>query len=250
MTKTTPSRTREPSTGESPFDDSHNAAAQTACDSQDAAVATPTREWAAALGLAHLITNGGETPRHVWGQTIDTVHILVPVARHTRAREIDCKFNRLKLALRVGNEARIAGDLSFPVTVDECTWEIEEAGCLHVTLVKENCTRECSTSGFEWWPAPFQDDPAIDVTECAVGDDLRELPGHTKTAMERAMWDEKNKTPEERAADEELRKASAQMAKDAANMEASRERAMMDPKKKAVFEMMREKFPDIPVEFR
>ena len=55
--------------------------------------------------------------------------------------------------------------------MDECVWELERKGCLHLVLFKEEVTNSSigKTPGHEWWKCVFFGDEEINVDACTVG---------------------------------------------------------------------------------
>lgn len=186
-----------------------------------------------------------------WGQTLNELHVLVPVPSAARARDIAVDVHRRSLHVKVRGSELLSREPTFPLDVDECTWELEEGGVLHLVLRKQHAARAIAP-GFEWWPAPFAGDPQIDVQTCSVPNgDLRQLPERQKREMAHAMWEGEQQraklSPEERRELDSLN-ATAQLEQRRAAE--AKLKAMQNPNKKALFEMMRETFPDVPVEFR
>lgn len=188
---------------------------------------------------------------YAWGQDLQYIHSFLQLPESVKGRDIIvCTLHRTSMEIcNATGELVFGKDFFYPITVDDSTWQLEDKGIFHGILLKEHGSRE-KTPGFEWWPSPFIGEPTISVESCHVGTDMRDLPAFTKKEMEKAMWEERQKTSEERAADEEQRQIEAQMAAEKARIDASVEKAMSNPQKKAIYEMMQEKFPDLPVEFR
>mmetsp|Transcript_18875 Transcript_18875/g.23150 ORF Transcript_18875/g.23150 Transcript_18875/m.23150 type:complete len:80 (+) Transcript_18875:257-496(+) len=79
---------------------------------------------------------------------------------------------------------------------------------------------------------------------------MSQLPENAKREWEKSIWKQQQIPPEERKKIEKEREAQAEMARMKEERIQNNEEAMKNPNKKALFEMMKEKFPDIPVEFK
>ncbi len=188
---------------------------------------------------------------YAWGQTLNELHVLVAVPPAVRARDIAVDVHRRSLHAKARGETLLLKEPTFPLDVDECTWELEEGGVLHLVLRKQHAARTIAP-GFEWWPAPFSGDPPIDVQSCSVPNgDLRQLPERQKREMAHAIWEGEQQraklSAEERR---ELDSHSATAHAEQRRAEEATRKAMQNPNKKALYEMMRDKFPDVAVEFR
>ena len=115
--------------------------------------------------------------------------------------------------------------------------------------------------GQEWWTSPFKNHhPKISIETCAI-EDLTELPGGAQREISQEMEKRRNMTDSERAAydkkvakerEEEAMKRDAQRQIEAevTRRKTNNAKAMNDPQKAAMLEMMKKNFPDIPIEFR
>mmetsp|Transcript_32633 Transcript_32633/g.52045 ORF Transcript_32633/g.52045 Transcript_32633/m.52045 type:complete len:392 (+) Transcript_32633:20-1195(+) len=209
-----------------------------------------TLEWIKELDLEQYTRNGAVLDKYAWGQTVDELHLLLRIRKTVPTKQIKCLIKRQHVEIVLEDESVLTERLNRPVTVDECSWELEGAGCLHVTLLKENSSIKEQKPGYEWWDRIFEHGERINLDDVSIGNDLRKLPAKQKAEMERSMWEHNQKTPEEKAEHDQLWKCRKQAAKDEQEKKKNKEKAMLNPNKKAVFEMMKEKFPDIPVEFR
>ena len=220
---------------------------------EDSADLALSDEWLESCGVEAYCKNGSRNEAYVWGQTLQEVHLILRLPSGTRGVDVDCQFARtwLTLGVKTEKEARFdRKELSKPVTVHECTWEIECEGCLHIVLYKESPTGT-PARGEEWWTSAFRGESEIDPsTACDVGDDLSALPEQQKREIEKSVWRDQQKTPEEKKADEELIKVKQEMIAMKKQREENNAKAMKNPKKKAIMEMMQQNFPDIPVEFK
>ena len=185
-------------------------------------------------GLASCLEHGGRTERIVWGQSLAEVHVFWPIPGDLVACKFDCCFRRDRMTITCGEGKMFADEkLKRFARPAECTWQLEDNRTLHVTLFKEPPTNDAGSNA--WWPSPF-----VSVEEVAVP--FEATPPRTPPidgAMEDFLMTEQRRA-----------EATRTMNKEQARIKESQLRAMEDPNKRGVLEMMKEKFPGIPVEFR
>eukprot|EP00667_Euglena_gracilis_P021280 EG_transcript_23260 len=71
-----------------------------------------------------------------WMQDKEEVTVKVPIPAGTKAKDVAVTFHRTTLQAGLkGQPPLVAGDLTYPVTVDECAWSLVD-GALQLTLWK------------------------------------------------------------------------------------------------------------------
>ncbi|GBG31255.1 Nuclear migration protein nudC [Hondaea fermentalgiana] len=177
--------------------------------------------WAEAQGQTK---NGAKLDAYAWGQTVSELTVAVPVEAAS-ASSIQCDISRKHLRLAHGDTTILDKDFLHPIKVDDSYWDHEaREGGVCVVLTKDNASRK-ETPGYEWWSSAFDGEPEIDTTDCDVGENLAQLPERQKQELAQSI---------EKQQDDER----------------AREKAMKNPQKRAMFDMLREKFPDVPIDLR
>lgn len=168
--------------------------------------------------------NGAVLDSYAWGQTVSETTIAVQVDPTIASGDLKCEITRKHVRVMALDSVVLDKDVRFPVKVDDSFWDRESPGCLVVSLVKDNASRE-ESPGYEWWPSAFVGEPEIDVTECNVGESLANLPDKQRREISESI--------EKKQADDK-----------------AREKAMKNPGKRAMYDLLREKFPDVPIDMR
>ena len=179
--------------------------------------------------LGAYLVNGGRTGDIVWGQSREEVHVFWRVPERLTSKQIRCTFHRDRIRIvRDAVEGESTGEiivadetLSRCASASDCTWEIE------VRVLRVSLYKEVADDKDVWWRCPFTGGQEIDVLVAKGEQQAPIVPG---------------------GADEH--RARVQMQQDQDRMRESQLRAMEDPKKRSLLEMMRQKFPDVPVEFK
>merc|ERR1719220_3372141 len=79
----------------------------------------------------------GEGGKWIWQQKGEEIHVRLPQEMAITKKDVDVKFKRSALNVKVKGEALIDGTLGGTVEVDECTWCIAPDGLeLQVMLTK------------------------------------------------------------------------------------------------------------------
>ena len=169
--------------------------------------------------------------------------------------------------------------------MDECSWMIEAPGLIHVELAKfEDGGRGGSGGGGGggggqgteqgeevWWPCVLRGDPEVPVTAALPTGDLNDMSDAQRAHVAEAMTKETRRRAQATAngmsvtsIDSEQTVGAGeggdfsisqedgqrQMLEEMRRRKESEQRALNDPKKREMLMAMREKFPDVPIEFR
>lgn len=72
------------------------------------------------------IGNGGKTDLYMWTQTLNELHLYLPVASSLRSKNVKVTFNLKHLKVVVDGAAIIDKDFPENINVEESLWTIEE----------------------------------------------------------------------------------------------------------------------------
>jgi tetratricopeptide (TPR) repeat protein len=187
---------------------------------------------------------------YMWGQTKNIVHVLIALPKNIKSSDISVSIKRT--FCEVGYKSDVADAivvvLSLPLTrparADESTWMIEHKGMVHVELVKEMFG--------EWWENVTPKHPSIDVALCDDGEVLMvDVPEQQKAVYDRAMFEEMQKTPEQR--DAEMKKVAMmdewRKTKRNDHFE-TQSTTTRNPRKKELYEHLKNQFPHVNIQVK
>ncbi|KOS21429.1 Nuclear movement protein nudC [Escovopsis weberi] len=136
-----------------------------------------------------------------WTQTIAEVSITFTVPGNLKSRDlvIDFKKSSIKAGIK-GQEPILGGDFPHAIRVDDSTWTLatnpDGTKTVELILAKLN--------DMEWWAHVVTSAPAIDVTKIQPETSkLSDLEGGTRTAVEKMMYDMRQKEQGLPTSDEE-----------------------------------------------
>jgi tetratricopeptide (TPR) repeat protein len=202
--------------------------------------------------------NGGIGPcaqdgmQYVWGQSTEIVHVLLVVPKMLSGKNISVTIRRNSLTVMKKRTEQPEEDeiellcieLSNASRVDDSTWMIEAPGLLHVELGKEQKEK--------WWTNVSPSHPSIDVALCDGGDLLMaDVPQAQRATYDRAMYEEMQKSPEQR--DQELEHVKMmdewkeERRKDNVETMATTAR---NANKKELYEHLKTQFPDVNIQVK
>lgn len=131
--------------------------------------------------------NGADFPdRYRWVQTLSECTVTLPIPAGTKGKACDVNItaNRLLVGLK-GQKPLLEGVLYAPVHPDDSTWTIDGTS-LEVTLAK--------VDQMKWWKSVIQGEPEIDLQNVSPENSkLSDLDGETRAAVEKMMFDQKQK---------------------------------------------------------
>ena len=133
---------------------------------------------------------------YTWKQTLQEVDLIYPLAKGTRARDVqvDIKKHTLSVGYK-GQEPITKGELHKEIKVEESTWTIEDQCQLFIHLEKVNKQ--------EWWSCVIQGAPTIDTTKIVPENSkLSDLDGETRALVEKMMFDQRQKAAGKPSSDE------------------------------------------------
>jgi len=162
-----------------------------------------------------------------------TVHIPVGDVR-AKALNVEVRRSYLHVA-RKGSNVILQGKLQQPVLCDDCSWMLD-SGTLVLTLAKDNKRPENDGGpSTEWWTGLFYGEETWEKAAVSVNDyvSLQQL------------------TPEQRRQTEmgELGKTEEQIEAERQQRRHLDTEAALPDSQKQMLRSLREKFPDIPIEY-
>ncbi|XP_016444390.1 protein BOBBER 1-like [Nicotiana tabacum] len=132
--------------------------------------------------------NGLDVENYTWGQTLQdvTINVFVPPGTKSRFLAVDIKNNFIKVGLK-NQPPIVEGELLEPVKADECFWSLEDQKQVTILMTKRNQS--------DWWKSLFKGGPEIDTQKAEPEPSrLSELDLETRSAVEKMMFDQKQKT--------------------------------------------------------
>ncbi|OSX75933.1 hypothetical protein BU14_0216s0024 [Porphyra umbilicalis] len=147
--------------------------------------------------------NGSTTSRYTWTQTLTDVHVSVPLAAGTRARDLTVTIAPTHLRV-VGPSGTLLDDaLHAPVKDEDAMWQVDAAAhTLDVYLDKVQAQ--------SWWPRVCAGDPAVDVSKVSPENSkLSDLDGETRAMVEKMMLDQRRRAAGQPTTDEAAAAAAA-----------------------------------------
>ncbi|XP_059317254.1 protein BOBBER 1-like [Lycium ferocissimum] len=131
--------------------------------------------------------NGLDMENYTWGQTLQdvTINVSVPAGTKSRLLAVDIKNNSIKVGLK-NQPPIVEGELLEPVKADECFWSLEDQKQVTILMTKRNQS--------DWWKSLFKNGPEIDTQKAEPEPSrLSELDLETRSAVEKMMFDQKQK---------------------------------------------------------
>ncbi|MCD9558568.1 hypothetical protein HAX54_015973 [Datura stramonium] len=131
--------------------------------------------------------NGLDMENYTWGQTLQdvTINVSVPPGTKSRFLAVDIKNNSIKVGLK-DHPPIVEGELLEPVKGDECFWSLEDQKQVTILMTKRNQS--------DWWKSLFKNGPEIDTQKAEPEPSrLSELDLETRSAVEKMMFDQKQK---------------------------------------------------------
>ncbi|KAH0637471.1 hypothetical protein KY289_037386 [Solanum tuberosum] len=131
--------------------------------------------------------NGLDMENYTWGQTLQdvTINVTVPLGTKSRFLAVDIKNNSIKVGLK-NQPPIVEGELLEPVKGDECFWSLEDQKQVTILMTKRNQS--------DWWKSLFKNSPEIDTQKAEPEPSrLSELDLETRSAVEKMMFDQKQK---------------------------------------------------------
>ncbi|CAN4090873.1 unnamed protein product [Withania somnifera] len=131
--------------------------------------------------------NGLNMENYTWGQTLQdvTINVSVPLGTKSTSLAVDIKNNSIKAGLK-NQPPIVEGELLEAVKADECFWSLEDKKQVAILMTKRNQSN--------WWKSLFKNGPEIDTQKAEPEPSrLSELDLETRSAVEKMMFDQKQK---------------------------------------------------------
>ncbi len=179
------------------------------------------------------LLNGGFTQKYKWGQTLEEVTVHLPLEDGVRARDLRVELKRASLSVARkagGSGALLEGELFQPIRTDESTWMVED-GTLVLQLAKDNKRAVNVGPSTEWWHGIFAGEDTLDPDAHSVQDYVRA----DQLSDDQVRELSETRALEARAADEKR--------------DAQAREAALPAKTQQGLAMLRNQFPDIPIEY-
>jgi hypothetical protein len=136
--------------------------------------------------------NGGKTDKYVWTQTLEELHIYIPVPKDTRAKNMDINIGTTKCHVAVKGQAPIiSGEFTEKIKADDSIWTVEDGDngekVVHLAIQKW-------AGQWHWWDSAIKGDTKIDTQKIQPeSSNLSDLDGETRATVEKMMFDQRQK---------------------------------------------------------
>jgi len=136
--------------------------------------------------------NGGKTDKYVWTQTLEELHIYIPVPKAARAKDMKVTIDTTKCYVGLkGQAAIIDGEFTEKIKADESLWTVEDGDAgervVHLSIQKWS-------GQWHWWDSAIKGDVKIDTQKIEPeSSNLSDLDGETRATVEKMMVDQRLK---------------------------------------------------------
>jgi len=136
--------------------------------------------------------NGGSTDKYVWTQTLEELHIYIPVNPSTKGKDLSITLGTTKCLVGLKGETPIIdGEWPEKIKADDSMWTLEESKgekLVHLAISKW-------TNNWHWWDCVIKGDPKIDTQKIEPeSSNLSDLDGETRSTVEKMMFDQRQKS--------------------------------------------------------
>lgn len=135
--------------------------------------------------------NGGKTDKYTWTQTLEELHLFIPVPANIKAKDMAIKLETSKVVVGLKGQAPIVdGEFPEKIKSDESIWTIEDSDQGKV------CHLACQkmSSQWHWWDCAIKGDAKIDTQKIEPEpSNLSDLDGETRATVEKMMFDQRQK---------------------------------------------------------
>lgn len=136
--------------------------------------------------------NGGKTDKYVWTQTLEELHMYIPVPAGTRAKDLNVTLDTTKCHVGLKGQASIInGEFTEKIKADDSIWTVEDddGGQKVVHLACQKWSGQ-----WHWWDSAIKGDPKIDTQKIEPeSSNLSDLDGETRATVEKMMFDQRQK---------------------------------------------------------
>jgi len=137
--------------------------------------------------------NGGSTDKYTWTQTLEELHVYIPVHKDVKTKDLTMKLETTHALVGLkGQPPIIDADWSEKIKADDTIWTLEDARksedrYIHLAVYK-------TPNQNHWWDCVVKGDPKIDTTKIdPEPSNLSDLDGETRSTVEKMMYDQKQK---------------------------------------------------------
>lgn len=136
--------------------------------------------------------NGGKTDKYVWTQTLDELHMYIPVPKDTRAKNMNINIGTTKCLVAIKGQTPIVdGEFTEKIKADDSIWTVEDAEdggkVVHLAIQKW-------AGQWHWWDSAIKGDAKIDTQKIEPeSSNLSDLDGETRATVEKMMFDQRQK---------------------------------------------------------
>jgi len=135
--------------------------------------------------------NGGSTDKYVWTQTLEEVHVYIPVNPNTKTKDLDIKIETSKCFVSIKGQTPILNaDWPEKIKADDSIWTLEDGKdgkVIHLAITKW-------TNNMHWWDCVCKGEPKIDTQKIEPEpSNLSDLDGETRSTVEKMMFDQRQK---------------------------------------------------------
>jgi len=136
--------------------------------------------------------NGGTTDKYTWTQTLEEIHVYIPVPSNIKTRDLTIKVETVKAYVCIkGQQPIIDGEWPEKIKADDSIWTLEDnkdGKVVHLAIQKW-------TNNWHWWDCAIKGDPKIDTQKIEPEpSNLSDLDGETRSTVEKMMFDQRQKS--------------------------------------------------------
>ena len=126
------------------------------------------------------VGNGGTTERYTWTQTLDELHVYIPVSPTLKSKEVSVKLSLQHLFVKIQDKVFIDQDFLEKINVDDSLWTLEtshDEKFIHISVQKWS-------GQMHWWESVLVGDPKINTQKInPENSKLSDLEGETRTTV-------------------------------------------------------------------
>jgi len=136
--------------------------------------------------------NGGKTDKYTWTQTLEELHVYIPIPSGVRAKDlkIDLETTKCYVGLK-GQPAIIDGEWPERIKAEDSIWTIEDdeklGKVVHLAIQKW-------PGQWHWLDCAIKGDAKIDTQKIEPEpSNLSDLDSETRSTVEKMMFDQRQK---------------------------------------------------------
>ncbi|EAR82709.1 nuclear movement protein (macronuclear) [Tetrahymena thermophila SB210] len=138
--------------------------------------------------------NGGKTERYIWTQTLNELHIYIPVASTMKSKFVQIEFSIKHLKVVIEGKSFIDQDFPENINAQECLWTLEDGDIAGYKGKLIHLSIEKWKNQMHWWECALQGDEKINTKKISPeSSKLSDLDGETRSTVEKMMFDMRQK---------------------------------------------------------